>query len=389
MIVTDALEQLVDSLLCEGYALYPYTPGATKNATPTPFGIVYPPAYAADAAEHLRPPRAALRAAGAAGRGADARRCASWSPSGERHQAAAQRGSSCPARWSARSRGSPRTSRRGSSRGGPAARSSALRLSARRRSTPAATRSTLRRREPNASCAAGSTAPARSRARCSRRTRSLRVAAGASSRRSSARADSVNTFPVLATRRRRRRRSVRRSCCPTIPRSRPESRGGAVRLDRDRGGAAASRAGAERRRARGDRAAGPGGAGDDRARGGRDAGGHRRRCMAASTLRDPRDRRAADASPRACPTRAGRGRRRGRRRDVPARRQGRASGPARTPTCTPGCSTAGPRRSSGSSPTTTADASRRDDRRRPRSGPDARDRPLLYFFAPEVEVIGA
>ncbi|MGZ8649249.1 MAG: hypothetical protein ACXW08_11585 [Solirubrobacteraceae bacterium] len=41
------LEQLVDTLLYEGYALYPYTPGATKNATPTPFGIVYPPVYAA------------------------------------------------------------------------------------------------------------------------------------------------------------------------------------------------------------------------------------------------------------------------------------------------------------------------------------------------------
>jgi hypothetical protein len=39
-------EELVESLLYEGYALYPYTPGATKNATPTPFGIVYPPAYA-------------------------------------------------------------------------------------------------------------------------------------------------------------------------------------------------------------------------------------------------------------------------------------------------------------------------------------------------------
>ena len=44
--MSDHLEQLVDSLLYEGYALYPYTPGATKNATPTPFGIVYPPAYA-------------------------------------------------------------------------------------------------------------------------------------------------------------------------------------------------------------------------------------------------------------------------------------------------------------------------------------------------------
>src|ERR1700747_682930 len=44
------LDQLVDSLLWEGYALYPYTPAATKNATPTPFGIVYPPAYAAECA---------------------------------------------------------------------------------------------------------------------------------------------------------------------------------------------------------------------------------------------------------------------------------------------------------------------------------------------------
>ena len=40
-----SVERLVDSLLYEGYALYPYTPGATKNATPTPHGIVYPPAY--------------------------------------------------------------------------------------------------------------------------------------------------------------------------------------------------------------------------------------------------------------------------------------------------------------------------------------------------------
>jgi hypothetical protein len=41
-----SVEELLGSLLYEGYALYPYTPGATKNATPTPFGIVYPPAYA-------------------------------------------------------------------------------------------------------------------------------------------------------------------------------------------------------------------------------------------------------------------------------------------------------------------------------------------------------
>ena len=29
------LDALVDTLLYEGYALYPYTPGATKNATGT------------------------------------------------------------------------------------------------------------------------------------------------------------------------------------------------------------------------------------------------------------------------------------------------------------------------------------------------------------------
>jgi len=40
------LERLIDSLLFEGYALYPYTPEARKNATPTPFGIVYPADYA-------------------------------------------------------------------------------------------------------------------------------------------------------------------------------------------------------------------------------------------------------------------------------------------------------------------------------------------------------
>ncbi|HEX5926868.1 MAG TPA: hypothetical protein VFY45_23790 [Baekduia sp.] len=42
-----ALDTLVETLLWEGHQLYPYTPSATKNATPTPFGIVYPPAYAA------------------------------------------------------------------------------------------------------------------------------------------------------------------------------------------------------------------------------------------------------------------------------------------------------------------------------------------------------
>ena len=51
------IDELVTSLLYEGYALYPYTPGATKNATPTPFGIVYPPVYATECAgafDHAR-----------------------------------------------------------------------------------------------------------------------------------------------------------------------------------------------------------------------------------------------------------------------------------------------------------------------------------------------
>jgi hypothetical protein len=55
--MSTATDQLIQSLLYEGYALYPYTPGATKNATPTPFGIVYPPAYAAECAgtfDHAR-----------------------------------------------------------------------------------------------------------------------------------------------------------------------------------------------------------------------------------------------------------------------------------------------------------------------------------------------
>jgi hypothetical protein len=88
--VTDALEQLVDSLLWEGYALYPYTPTATKNATPTPFGIVYPPVYSATLTstyDHLEL-RCVLEAPPDAVLGAEVRFLA---PGGERHQAAQRR----------------------------------------------------------------------------------------------------------------------------------------------------------------------------------------------------------------------------------------------------------------------------------------------------------
>jgi hypothetical protein len=80
------VEELVNSLLYEGYALYPYTPGATKNATPTPFGIVYPPAYAARRAttfDHVR-----VQCLARPGAGAQLRAKAYFlRPSGERHEA--------------------------------------------------------------------------------------------------------------------------------------------------------------------------------------------------------------------------------------------------------------------------------------------------------------
>jgi hypothetical protein len=88
--VADHLEELLESLLWEGYALYPYTPGATKNATPTPFGIVYPPVYAAALAstfDHLEL-RCVVCAPADAVLSAEVRFLAA---SGERHQAAPHR----------------------------------------------------------------------------------------------------------------------------------------------------------------------------------------------------------------------------------------------------------------------------------------------------------
>ena len=88
--MADRLEELVDSLLWEGYALYPYTPGATKNATPTPFGIVYPPAYAAEcpgAFDHAR-----LECVADPGPGAALTAALRYlAPVGERHAAAERR----------------------------------------------------------------------------------------------------------------------------------------------------------------------------------------------------------------------------------------------------------------------------------------------------------
>jgi hypothetical protein len=86
----ESLEQLIDALLYEGYALYPYTPGAAKNATPTPFGILYPPTYAAalpSTFERLEL-RCELQAPPEAVLSAEVRFLAA---AGERHEAAAHR----------------------------------------------------------------------------------------------------------------------------------------------------------------------------------------------------------------------------------------------------------------------------------------------------------
>ena len=88
--MTDPLEELVSTLLWEGYALFPYTPGATKNATPTPFGIVYPPAHAAHGPttfDHVR-----MVAMAEVGPDATLRATARFlEPAGVRHQAVERR----------------------------------------------------------------------------------------------------------------------------------------------------------------------------------------------------------------------------------------------------------------------------------------------------------
>ena len=96
------LESLVTSMLFEGYALYPYTPEAAKNSTPTPFGIVYPSSYAAQADnthDHLQ---VDVGDRGAAGRRACRPRSASWSPA----ESATRR---CRGGWSSTAR-APRSS---------------------------------------------------------------------------------------------------------------------------------------------------------------------------------------------------------------------------------------------------------------------------------------
>jgi hypothetical protein len=90
------LERLIDSLLYEGYALYPYTPGAAKNATPTPFGIVYPPSYARRSAATFE--RARIECVVEADDGAELAGTVRFlQVAGERHEGAARRLELAPA----------------------------------------------------------------------------------------------------------------------------------------------------------------------------------------------------------------------------------------------------------------------------------------------------
>ena len=238
----------------------PTRPGATKNATPTPFGIVYPPAYADAQPDHVRPPAARVRARRRAG------------GRGRRHGPLPAGGGRAPRRRVERRlelrRSAGRRARRRRGRG-PSSRSRASRRSAAGRGC-APSRSTATGAGGSRACVHNTTEVDHDRGRmeraeaprspaCSRPTSCSRPRAGASSRRWSATGaagaavagcESVNTFPVLASpgddavlggADRPPRPSADGAREPRQP----------VRQHRDRGGAAAARPGALGRRARG------------------------------------------------------------------------------------------------------------------------------------------
>ena len=276
------LEQLVDTLLWEGYALYPYTPGATKNATPTPFGIVYPPVYArGSGATHDRMRMECVLADGgrALRRGALPRR------------AGAGRAAGRPGRAG---RGRLRVRRRRGRAG--------LEVDGDRMALWVHNETEVPDGLDRAAALEHSLLSTHLLAR---------AAAAASSRRWRRRLR-AGQHVARARQRRRRRRAGRRDHAPRPPAAGAREPRQPVRLDRDRGGAAAARDGALRRGARaGDR---PRREGDDRARRPHDPG----RADGAARAHD--DARA----------RAGRARGDRRRRHLPPRRH-RAAAPRPRP----------------------------------------------------------
>ena len=195
------LDRLIDTLLYEGYALYPYTPGAAKNATPTPFGIVF----------------ARVRAPGAAGRAASA------TPQRPRRGALPRR-----------DRRAPRPRAAASIAVGGLRVRVALAQDGRRASL---------RVENLTPAPAGLDRMAALRSRCSRRTRSCYGPFRSP-------LDVVHAQRQHVSGAGRGRAAGRRDHPSRPPADRAREPRLAVRLDRDRGGAAAARADAHRRRAR-------------------------------------------------------------------------------------------------------------------------------------------
>ena len=308
------LDALVDTLLYEGYALYPYTPGATKNATPTPFGIVYPPVYAAGSGATFDQLQIQCLCDGDSVSG----EVHFLQASGVRHQGdGAPRRPPGPGRARVRLRRPPRPR--------------LARLRGRAHDDP--------RREPHRGPRRASTGARRCGTRCSPPTSSAAWPGGRFV--SPLEAGRLRADQLVAGARHAggRRRARRRDHAPRPPADRAGEQGQPVRLDRDRGGAADPRARAVRRGARGGGVAGPGGAADARARGADDAAG-------------------ADGPPRArarSRTRA-RASRRPRSTGVrlPARRQGRAAAGGQRDAAGPPRRGAPRRRSSASTTTTTA-----------------------------------
>ena len=198
--MADALEQLVESLLYEGYALYPYTPGRDQERDADAVRDRLPAALRGRLDEHLRPPRAALRARAPTATPCRAPRCASWPPAGGGHRAAPR-----AARAAAR-RGVAALAEPGAAsveRSGDGGSGSPLRVRARalgRAGGAAGAHEVALRVENRTAVRAGlSTAPRRSAARCSRPTRCCASRGGRFISPLERPCASVNTFPVLAS----------------------------------------------------------------------------------------------------------------------------------------------------------------------------------------------
>ena len=271
-LMDEQLERLVSSLLYEGYALYPYTPGRDQERDADPVRDRLSPRLREPERQHLRPPAGAVRA----GRRARDRR--------QRHRAlpaGGGRASPCdraPARDSRRAAGAP-ARRRGRTEfrfeGEPAV---CGRIKLRADETEHEGLFRISMCVHNATELGSDPAEAERADALRASLLSTHVVLEASRGRFAsplerdgpegaavAACESVNTFPVLAS---PDDDAVLggRDRAPRPPQDGAGEPRQPVRQHRDRGGPAAPRPGAVGRRARGDRGAGPGGARDGRAR---------------------------------------------------------------------------------------------------------------------------